>query len=119
MAASSERREQWQELIEEYSTSGETVAGYCRFNNISVASFYYWKKRLSDAGQRKSGAQRKSGIQWLKVDAQPQAASALTLMVGAISVQVQPGFDPALLDDVLTVLVGLGGTLPQGRLERR
>jgi hypothetical protein len=105
MAASLESRERWQELIEEHSRSGETVAEWCRFNSISVHSFYYWKRRLgvaSPKGSTQGAANQRT--QWLSVSTVPLATPGLMLTIGLISIQIRSGFDHELLDAVLTLL---------------
>lgn len=32
-----------------YESSGLTAIAYCRKHNISIATFYYWRKRISDS----------------------------------------------------------------------
>ena len=44
----SEREQGWRELIEWQPWSGLTVAGYCEEAGVSVASFYRWKKLLTE-----------------------------------------------------------------------
>ena len=39
-------REQWSAIIEDQASSGLSVADYCQSNNIGLASFAKWKRRL-------------------------------------------------------------------------
>ena len=38
---------EWQRLIDEQTHSGQTQAAFCAANEISVASFQNWKRRLA------------------------------------------------------------------------
>lgn len=37
----------WTRLIRDFDSTQLSVAQYCRNSNVSVASFYQWKRRLS------------------------------------------------------------------------
>lgn len=37
----------WQSLLARFNPQKHTVARFCRDNDISVASFYHWRKRLA------------------------------------------------------------------------
>ena len=39
---------QWQALIHRWEQSGQSVKQFCRAQGLSEASFYLWRKRLSD-----------------------------------------------------------------------
>ena len=42
----SERTELWQQRIDRYAQSNQTVAAFCQAEGISAASLYQWKRRL-------------------------------------------------------------------------
>jgi hypothetical protein len=44
-----ETRRRWQEVLDRFELSGLTVAQFCEAEQISVASFYQWRRRLRDA----------------------------------------------------------------------
>ena len=39
----------WQSLVSEQQTSGQSVAAFCRTREVSEGLFYYWRKRLREA----------------------------------------------------------------------
>ena len=47
-----ERHAEWRKRLERFTRSGLTVARFCDGERASVASFYYWRKKL---GQTASG----------------------------------------------------------------
>lgn len=47
-------REQWTDIIEGHAGSGLTIADYCQANEIGLASFNKWKRRLRDDGRRRN-----------------------------------------------------------------
>lgn len=46
-----ELRQWWRELLNSFDSRRYTVAQFCDQNDISVASFYKWRKRFSQAEQ--------------------------------------------------------------------
>ena len=55
------RREEWRNRLGKYDGAGLTVAEFCRREQVSQASFYYWAKRIrrADKGKARQRAQRK------------------------------------------------------------
>jgi len=39
--------EQWQQIFEQYSTSGLQIAAFCKQQKLNPSSFYAWRKRLA------------------------------------------------------------------------
>ena len=37
----------WEERLDAYESRDRTVAAWCREHQISVATYYYWRKRVS------------------------------------------------------------------------
>lgn len=47
-------RAQWQTLIEQAEHSALSISAFCHAEDLSLSSFYQWRKRLAD--ERRSGA---------------------------------------------------------------
>ena len=43
----------WQGLVSEQAESGQTIAAFCRERGAGRQSFFAWRKRLSQAEQKK------------------------------------------------------------------
>ena len=43
------RRQVWAERLNRYHASSLTVKAFCQAENVSVPSFYQWKKKLAEA----------------------------------------------------------------------
>ena len=56
---------QWRTLLERQSASGQSIEAFCRGESITTASFYRWRKQLS---------QRRNAEQTSKRDESPAAA---------------------------------------------
>jgi len=40
------RLKQWSKIIQACQTSGMTVIGWCRQNNVKIKSYYYWLRKV-------------------------------------------------------------------------
>ncbi len=96
-----ERNEQWQERIRAYRDSGQTMQAWCAAQEISLYQLKYWLRKLSP-GKRKAPA-----TTWVTVAPTPHPspeASSLVVRIGNVSIDIRPGFDAALLTQVVRVL---------------
>jgi len=46
-----EKRQAWQSIINQCESSQLTTVNFCREMKLSLASFYYWKKKFADEAQ--------------------------------------------------------------------
>jgi hypothetical protein len=88
------KRKEWRKRLGKYDGSGLTVAEFCRREHVSEASFYYWAKRIRQAGKGEA-TQR----------AQQKASSAKS------SDEVPSDFVEVLVGDSIRV------RMPTGRLD--
>lgn len=99
-----ERRNQWETRVAEYRASGESVPAWCAANEIEPSSMRYWLRKF-----RSEQSANTSSPQWLSVEVNDSidAKDNLHIRVGKVVIEVQPGFDPALLIDVVRTLVAV------------
>jgi hypothetical protein len=89
----------WLDLIDHQAESGLTIAAFCEKHEISRYKFYYWRKRLC-----KSKKPNKGFVQLI-----PNSHSESGIKVHlseSVYIEVQPGFDPQTLQDVMKALGG-------------
>ena len=53
---------EWRALIAKFGGSGQDVAGFCRREAISAASFYRWRKLLGDGNGDSRGSHVATGM---------------------------------------------------------
>lgn len=100
MSPTAQRRATWQQLLADQQASGLSVTAWCFSQDISLPTFYYWRKRLM------ASTPPASAPQWVVMAPTVESGASLTLRVGAVTIEVPTGFDPRLLADVLAVLEG-------------
>jgi hypothetical protein len=98
-------RHAWAERLRRFADSGLAAAPFCAQEGVSLASFYLWRRRLT---QPPAGPAAPRGPRLLPVRlAAAPAPFELALPSGAV-LRVGPGADPAALAELLRLL----GALP-------
>lgn len=76
-------REQWAIIMDSHAASGLTIADYCQANDIGLASFGKWKRRLlDDAGKPNRPEQEQSGFVPVQLVESQDSVSTVTLSIG-------------------------------------
>lgn len=91
--------ERWQERIVSYRNSGLTMKDWCAANGFTVDQLKYWLYK----GKKKSPTQAATFVP-VKVASSEPAASALWIHIGSARIEVNSGFEPQLLRDVVEAL---------------
>ena len=98
-----ERRKQWESRVAEFEKSSQGTTEWCRANNIKPHQLRYWIRKF-----RSEQAAAASSSNWLSVEVDDQhSESGLLVKVGQVTVEVAPGFNRALLADVVQTLKAL------------
>ncbi len=99
MRANPETKERWQRHIEDFKSSGLTRKAYCEKQQINVSTFDYWREKLDPSEKRK---QQDTG--WVPVKIAEDVSPAIDVRIGRIAIAVKPGFDRALLIELLQTI---------------
>lgn len=103
MRVSEERRAAWRERVAAFRTSGQSVAVWCREQRLKEHQMRYWLRRFASIEEPAPSAGT-----WLSVALEDRETShalgGVLVHVGRAAIEVRPGFDRALLADVVAVL---------------
>ena len=98
-----QRIQLWAERIAECRSSGMSVRAWCRGNEISEKTYYYWQRRLYkqmiSTVERVDFAEIPHGIQ----TGQSTGAAAKVCLSGA-TIEVYPGADAQMIHAILETL---------------
>lgn len=127
----SERIAIWQQRLDRFATSVETVTSFCKTEGVSEASFYYWKRRFgtphrdsvaaqqSIRNQRPQAANRTAAASFAElvvtgqqIGARAQLPNGVSISLGGDQVIAQAIVDQLLAYDPATA--GYGST-PQAK----
>ena len=84
-------QQQWTDKIAGWRTSGLSIAAWCRDHDESYSRFLYWRRQLEPERDGR----------FVELAVQP---AGLNLSCNGLTLQLERGFDPDLLRDVLSVL---------------
>ncbi|MBP8128205.1 MAG: hypothetical protein KA184_01400 [Candidatus Hydrogenedentes bacterium] len=97
----------WGEHVARWSSSGQSILGYCRAQGLSEGCFHYWKNALKRRGAQSAAGDGPPVFAELKLVGTREAC--IEVRVGdAHRVHVHPGFDADTLRRVLAVLERAG-----------
>ena len=102
------RRKLWCARVSEYKSSGLSIHEWCKRAGIRVDNLRYWLRKFdeSECGQSWAGVKL---IDDVKPGAMNFGRTALvdggvTVRIGAAMIEIQSGFDPMHLTEVLRVV---------------
>jgi len=98
------KRAQWRRRLQRFERSDWTVAEFCLEEQVSPATFYYWKKRLAAVGSDSHPPKESTGFAMVRVVG---TAGVTVRLPGGASVEIAAG-DVESLRLVMETLVRLG-----------
>lgn len=100
-----ERRKKWEARLAAYRTSGQTAAVWCANHDLKPQQLWYWMRKFKTMEETAN-----SSTKWLsvEVDEQPEETrDPLLVRVGPAVIEIQSGYDSALLAEVVRTLRSL------------
>jgi hypothetical protein len=109
------RAAQWRKRVARFESSSLSVARFCQRERISVASFYYWRKKLADQSPASGAAGRshsKAPV-FQPVTVVPSAPALAVRLPGGAHLEVPAG-DYRTVRVVVRELVRSGQAFAEG-----
>jgi len=103
-------RSKWERHIGQWKRSGKSQSAYCRENALNKVRFRYWKKRYA------GDAPGDTGVTFVPLHIRPEISlsgqvrsiSPIRIMTGGpYRIEIDKGFDPDTLAQVLRLLSGV------------
>ena len=98
MASREQRRRRWEKRIARWHSSGLSMAAYCREHEVNYAQLVWWRRRL----QRDAASPPLTLIP--VVAPAPSRCPLVIRLAGGVGIEVERGFDAALLSAVVRAL---------------
>lgn len=93
-----EKKLEWETKIRQQRESGLSIDRWCRQNQVTSCSFYYWKNRLQPKAELSRSCFTK-----LPID----QGTGVTMEYQGIRILIEKSFDPATLRSCLAALRGI------------
>jgi hypothetical protein len=114
MTNAEQRQYEWTARIRDYRASGLTMSAWCEAQGLTLHQLKYWLRKID------SSQPRSSSPSFIPVTVSPRSSpSALTLHIGPASLDVQAGFSPELLRQVVQALSTYVDATRKGLFSRR
>lgn len=96
-----ELQQKWEVRIADFRASGQSGAAWCVANNIRPNQLWYWLKKIKSTENPTI-----TRTKWMSVEINESdpTGNGLLIKVGHAVIEVQPGFNPALLREVVQTL---------------
>lgn len=99
------RRQTWITRITAYKQSGQTMKAWCREQDVTLDQLKYWLQKLkSETGESDSSTPTSFVPLALHESLPVPTSTSLRLQVGIVHIEVNVGFDPGLLRNVVAAL---------------
>jgi hypothetical protein len=93
-------KSQWKHRLEMWQSSGQTIAAWCREQNVVVHTFYYWRSKLMPATKVPSDSQSK----FIELVDKPSGISGISIECCGVVLHIAKDFHPASLISCLQTL---------------
>ncbi|MCY9691478.1 IS66 family insertion sequence element accessory protein TnpA [Paenibacillus alginolyticus] len=100
-----QRLQEWTTRIIDFKSSGLTMSAWCQAHGQTIHQLKYWLRKLNE-----SSSSATSSSNWLPLAIHSPSAefstpsSSLTVRVGHLAIEVQAGFNPNLLQEIVRAL---------------
>lgn len=96
------RLDQWKRLIQECRNSGMSVRSWCKQNNVSEPSYYYYLKKIR---QSIVDSETQTFVPLVMNHEEAKSSEIIEIRKGDIHIQVPCNIDLTILMNILKVLV--------------
>ena len=105
MESRRETPEHWRQHVEAFSYSGLTRNAYCQKNGIRVYQLDYWRKKFKNSNPSAIANDRKEWVPLQICEERPaNKSTGIQLRIDRFTVEIEPGFNPELLSQVLRIV---------------
>ena len=100
-----ERLENWTTRIMACRSSGMTVRAWCRENELSEKTYYYWQRRLFQTLSEQQAIWQPAFAEITPMpNVRPSGGVAITVRIAGAEAEIYNGADAATVETVLRIL---------------
>ena len=96
----------WRRLLERFTPGEMTVHEWCDQQGVSTNQYYYWRRRLKAANTATPQNENWLAVEVLDPTPIPTTPSGVSVRIAVAAIELQSGFDPAMLRAVVAALGG-------------
>jgi len=99
--AKQEKQRLWEERIEAFLASGQSQRAWCQEQGLRANQLGYWLRKY------KARMSQSAGKRWISMESESHSHSGVSLRIGNIVLDIEPGFSRQVLVDVLHSLMNV------------
>lgn len=99
--ASEETIQYWHKHVEAFRVSGLTREAYSKQSGIRTYQLDYWCRKYKRLEKTQAAVPAKQWVPLVIANQMPETNSHIDLWIGAVRMEIAPGFDPKLLDEII------------------
>jgi hypothetical protein len=98
-------QKKWEKRIAAFRSSGEKAVTWCKANQVDRRGLYTWMKRLGGPSAAAVAAKPTTFVKAkITPGPEPMTSACIRIRIGAAVIEVEAGFNPELLRDVVRAL---------------
>jgi hypothetical protein len=91
----------WHKHVEAFRVSGLTREVYSRESGIRTYQLDYWRRKFTRLKKTQAAVPTKQWVPLVITNQMPENNSHIDLWIGSVRMEIKPGFDPKLLNEIL------------------
>ncbi len=100
-----QRLQEWTARIADFKTSGLTMSAWCQTHGQTIHQLKYWLRKLNEPSFSTSSSSNSLPLAINSPSAEfSSPSSPLTVRVGHVGIEIQAGFNPNLLREIVQAL---------------
>lgn len=102
-----ELRKEWEARVAAFKASGQSASVWCAAHDLQPHQLWYWLRKYKPVDSPTVMPSRWLPVEVGELGSSSAQGSALLVRLGQATIEVNPGFNPALLCDVVRALAAL------------
>lgn len=99
-----QNRTLWKDRLKDFEDSGLSIKTWCDEKKLKEHQFYYWRNKFK---AEQAPSKTLVPIDITQMTNQTNQDSRIKIQVGSISLEIQSGFNPTQLKEIMKVLMEL------------
>lgn len=103
--AYSEKQELWSNRIEAFLASGQSRRTWCQEHGLPEHQLGYWLRKLQSSKSSHPVSSTSERNRWISVETMIPTNTGVSMRLGKVVLELECGFDPKVLADVVMTLM--------------
>jgi hypothetical protein len=102
-----ELRKEWAARVAAYKASGQSASAWCAANSLKPRQLWYWLRKYKNIEKPAAKPSRWLSVEVSEIEPNNVQGNTLLVRIGQATLEIKPGFDSAMLSNVVRILAEL------------